>query len=143
MGLILHTEKKISIPKTLRRTDLMYRSENMDANQKPKRLPAGCTRGHLWTLFQNGPSGTFPHTCRQTAESTFPIRAHRLDPDGSRIPASRLVLRLSGAMSVHRRSCPGPSVLDRSRIKSAVNSMYGVQNILPTLTKIGLLPKWC
>lgn len=30
----------------------MYRSENMDADQKPKRLPAGRTRGHLWTLFQ-------------------------------------------------------------------------------------------
>lgn len=88
---------------------------------------------HAWTsvdTISNGPSGTFPHTCRQTAESTFPIRAHRLDPDGSRIPASRLLLRLSGAMSVHRRSCPGPSVLDRSHIKNAVNSMYEVQKIL-------------
>lgn len=33
-------------------------------------------------------------------------------------------------MSVRRRSSPGPSVLDRSRIKNAASSMDGLQNIL-------------
>lgn len=94
----LHMLTSVSIMK--------HHKQTMDVKQKPKGLPAGRTRGHLWTSFTCSVWHVSTHVqadCGDHKHNKYggcPHRAQCLDTDRRGIPCSCIVLTLSGAMSV-------------------------------------------